>query len=95
MTDKLARGIWPALVTPFTDDGNGVATDRVDPLIRHLLDAGAQGFFVCGGTGEGVAMTVDERKAMTEATVASVAGAPSSAAAKARASRQNDLWRLL
>ena len=75
MTDKLARGIWPALVTPFTDDGNGVATDRVDPLIRHLLDAGAQGFFVCGGTGEGVAMTVAERKAMTEATVASVAGA--------------------
>ena len=75
MTDKLARGIWPALVTPFTDDGNGVATARVDPLIRHLLDAGAQGFFVCGGTGEGVAMTVDERKAMTEATVASVAGA--------------------
>ena len=75
MTDKLARGIWPALVTPFTDDGNGVATDRVDPLIRHLLDAGAQGFFVCGGTGEGVAMTVDERKAMTEATVTSVAGA--------------------
>ena len=75
MTDKLARGIWPALVTPFTNDGNGVATDRVDLLIRHLLDAGAQGFFVCGGTGEGVAMTMDERKAMTEATVASVAGA--------------------
>ena len=75
MKDKLARGIWPALVTPFTDDGNAVAIDRVDLLIRHLLDAGAQGFFVCGGTGEGVAMTVEERKAMTKATVASVAGA--------------------
>ena len=75
MKDKLARGIWPALVTPFTDDGNTVAIDRVDLLIRHLLDAGAQGFFVCGGTGEGVAMTVEERKAMTKATVASVAGA--------------------
>ena len=75
MTDKIARGIWPALVTPFTNDGNGVATDRVDLLIRHLLDADSQGFFVCGGTGEGVAMTVDERKAMTEATVTSVAGA--------------------
>ena len=75
MEDKLARGIWPALVTPFTDDGNDVAINRIDLLIRHLLDAGAQGFFVCGGTGEGVAMTVDERKAMTKATVASVAGA--------------------
>ena len=39
MTDKLARGIWPALVTPFTDDGTALAADRVEPLIRHLLDA--------------------------------------------------------
>ena len=75
MTDKLARGIWPALVTPFTDDGTALAADRVEPLIRHLLDAGSQGFFVCGGTGEGAAMTVSERKAMTETTIAAVAGA--------------------
>ena len=25
MADKLARGIWPALVTPFTDDGSALA----------------------------------------------------------------------
>jgi len=75
MTDKLARGIWPALVTPFTDDGTALAADRVEPLVRHLLDAGSQGFFVCGGTGEGAAMTLPERKAMTEATIAAVAGA--------------------
>ena len=28
MTDKLARGIWPALVTPFTDDGTALETAR-------------------------------------------------------------------
>ena len=75
MADKLAHGIWPALVTPFTDDGSALAPVRVEPLVRHLIDAGANGFFVCGGTGEGSAMSVPERKAMTEATIAAVAGA--------------------
>ena len=35
MSDKLARGIWPALVTPFTDDGSALAPERVAPLHRH------------------------------------------------------------
>jgi len=75
MKEKLARGIWPALVSPFTADGSALAPERVEPLVRHLLDQGSDGFFVTGGTGEGAAMRVDERKAMTEATIAAVAGA--------------------
>ena len=74
MTDKLARGIWPALVTPFTDDGSALAPERVAPLIGHLLEQGSQGFFVCGGTGEGIAMSVPERKAMAEASISAVSG---------------------
>ena len=31
MTDKIARGIWPALATPFTDDGSALAPERVAP----------------------------------------------------------------
>ncbi|MFT5090209.1 MAG: N-acetylneuraminate lyase [Candidatus Latescibacterota bacterium] len=75
MKEKLARGIWPALVTPFTADGSALAPERVAPLVRHLLDQGSNGFFVTGGTGEGAAMRVDERKIMTETTIAAVAGA--------------------
>ena len=75
MAGKLARGIWPALVTPFTDDGGTLAPARIEPLVRHLIDAGSGGFFVCGGTGEGSAMSVAERKSMAEATIAAVAGA--------------------
>ena len=74
MADKLARGIWPALVTPFTDDGSDLAPERVAPLVGHLLAQGATGFFVCGGTGEGIAMSVPERKQMAEATIAAVSG---------------------
>jgi len=72
--EKLIRGIVPALITPFDEDGE-LATDRVPVLVSHLLEAGARGFFVCGTTGEGKAMTVPERKDMVEAAVKEVGGA--------------------
>ena len=75
MSEKLARGIWPALCTPFDDTGQHLAVDRVPALIRALLDAGSDGFFVCGGTGEGGSMTVSERKQMAETAAVEIAGA--------------------
>lgn len=73
---KIARGIWPALCTPFGDgDGGGVDSHRTRALLRHLIDAGSDGFFVCGGTGEGRVLTVPERKQMAEVTICEVAGA--------------------
>ena len=58
MTDKIARGIWPALVTPFSDDGRALALDRVEPLHRHLHALASNGFYVCGGTGAGIGLAV-------------------------------------
>jgi dihydrodipicolinate synthase/N-acetylneuraminate lyase len=75
MAEKLARGIWPALCTPFDDSGQQLAEDRIAPLVGALLDAGSNGFFVCGGTGEGAAMSPDERRRMATATIQRVAGA--------------------
>ena len=75
MSDKLARGILPALCTPFDDSGQQVAVERVPPLVGALLDAGSTGFFVCGGTGEGKAMSVAERKQMAAAAMSAVSGA--------------------
>lgn len=75
MSAKLADGILPALCTPFTENGEGLAAEHVCPLISILLDAGVSGFFVCGGTGEGGAMSEGERRLMVEATVSVVAGA--------------------
>ena len=75
MSAKLARGILPALCTPFDDSGQHLAPDRVPALIRALLDAGSNGLFVCGGTGEGRSMSVQERKQMAAAVADAVAGA--------------------
>lgn len=75
MTKKLARGTLPALCTPFDDSGRELAIDRVAPLVGALIDAGSSGLFVCGGTGEGAAMSVAERKSMAATTASAVAGA--------------------
>ncbi|MDE2847272.1 MAG: dihydrodipicolinate synthase family protein [Gemmatimonadota bacterium] len=70
---KLIQGIWPALCTPF-DEGLELSPGRVAPLVRHLLDAGSDGFFITGGTGEGRQMSVAERRRMCETVTRDVAG---------------------
>ena len=74
MRDKLARGILPALCTALTDDGQEIDMDRQRMLSRALLDSGSQGFFVCGGTGEGKAMSVPERMNVAAVVADEVAG---------------------
>ena len=66
-------GAWPALVTPFTaEDKVNVAVLR--ELVEYLLDKQVGGFYVCGGTGEGVFMAPEERKLVTETVVEQVDG---------------------
>ena len=75
MSEKLVRGIWPALCTALDDSGESVDADRQRALVRALIDTGIQGFFVCGGTGEGKAMSVPERKNVAEVVADEVADA--------------------
>src|SRR5436190_1088433 len=44
------KGLWPAIATPFADDG-GVDADRLAGLGRHLIDSGARGLVLLGTTG--------------------------------------------
>jgi N-acetylneuraminate lyase len=74
MAGKLATGIWPALCTAFTDDGESTDADRQRALVAHLIDVGSHGFFVTGGTGEGKAMSVPERMNVAEVVADEVAG---------------------
>ncbi len=65
------EGIFPAIVTAYDSDGQ-VDTDVQKRVARWLLDRGCKGFFVCGGTGEGLLLTEDERKTVLEAVIEEV-----------------------
>lgn len=49
-----------ATFTPFAPDGR-LALDVIDRLAELLVQEGVVGVFVCGSTGEGMSLTVDER----------------------------------
>ena len=66
-------GAWPALVTPFTvEDKVNVSVLR--ELVEYLIDNRVGGFYVCGGTGDGLFMSPEERKLVTETAVDQVDG---------------------
>ena len=66
-------GAWPALVTPFTvEDKVNVSVLR--ELVEYLIDKRVGGFYVCGGTGEGLFMSPEERKLVTETAIDQVDG---------------------
>ena len=58
-------GIYPALLTPFTSDGRINRTSLIR-LVQHEMDLGADGFYVCGSTGEAFLMSKEERREVME-----------------------------
>ncbi len=67
------EGIWPALVTPFTESYQ-VNVPVLRDLVQFLLDKQVDGLFVGGTTGEGIYMPVSERKRVLETVIAQVNG---------------------
>ncbi|WP_408899737.1 dihydrodipicolinate synthase family protein (plasmid) [Nocardioides sp. R1-1] len=67
------RGILPAVITPFTEDGLRIDVEALRTHVRRLVDAGCGGLIPGGTTGEFAALTIDERKLLHE-TVISAAG---------------------
>ncbi len=65
------EGIMPALVTPL-DEIERVKTDVLHSLIEYLLEKGADGFYVGGATGEGLALRKEERMILAEESVKAV-----------------------
>jgi 4-hydroxy-tetrahydrodipicolinate synthase len=60
------EGILSALVTPFTADGSSVNEAALRSLVSRLIGAGIGGLIPCGSTGEFTALSVQERKRVTE-----------------------------
>src|SRR5690349_15277787 len=63
MERAMIRGILPALLTPMNEDGTSVNHATLTRLVDFHIHSGVSGFFVCGGTGEGLLLRPDEREA--------------------------------
>jgi N-acetylneuraminate lyase len=66
---EVLKGILPAAVTPFDSDEQFVPA-FFEALLESLYSAGVDGVYVCGGTGEGLLQTVEQRKRVAEAAIA-------------------------
>lgn len=71
---KIFKGIMPALVTPFAENNKTIIESSVQKLIDLHIKQGAEGFYVLGGTGEGIVMAREEREIMCELAVKYIAG---------------------
>jgi dihydrodipicolinate synthase/N-acetylneuraminate lyase len=68
------HGVLPALVTPFTDDGDAIDTGALRAIVERLVGAGVGGLVPGGSTGEFTTLTTAERREVVEVTVEAAAG---------------------
>ncbi len=65
---KLFKGIYPAIVSPIGRDGEVLETELRE-LVQYFCSTDITGLYVCGGTGEGILLSVARRKRITEIIV--------------------------
>lgn len=71
MTEPIFGTMVPAMVTPFTDEGE-LDLDATQSLANHLVENGADGLVVTGTTGETSTLTDDENIKVFEVVVEAV-----------------------
>jgi 4-hydroxy-tetrahydrodipicolinate synthase len=70
---KIFRGVYTAIITPFTNDGN-VDYESLKKIIEFQIEKGVAGIVPCGTTGESPTLSHDEHDKVIEFTVKEVAG---------------------
>jgi dihydrodipicolinate synthase/N-acetylneuraminate lyase len=60
------KGAFAAALTPLTAGGRSLDEDAVGPYVAFLAKGGVDGILACGTTGEGILLTVTERKRLAE-----------------------------
>jgi 4-hydroxy-tetrahydrodipicolinate synthase len=73
-TTSPLSGVLVALVTPFTPDGSEIDETNLQSQVDRLVAAGVHGLVPGGSTGEFTALTLAERKRLTEACVKAADG---------------------
>ena len=67
------HGVLPALITPFTDDGDAIDARALAAIVDRLVAAGVGGLVPGGSTGEFTTLTSGERRQLVEITVEAAA----------------------
>ena len=62
------EGILPAIITPINKEEK-LNEKELARMLEYLIAEGANGFYVLGGTGEGILVSKELHKQMTEATI--------------------------
>ena len=71
--ERLSGGAYAAMITPFTKDDK-VNEGAIDQLVEYGLAGGLAGFYLTGSTGEGLLMSVAERKQVYRRAVKAAKG---------------------
>ena len=66
-------GVYTALFTPFTKD-NRVNCEMIERMVAYGLANGIRGFYLTGGTGEGLLLSKEERKLVYRAAARAANG---------------------
>ena len=59
------QGILPAFYACYEDNGE-VSVERTKALVRYFIEAGVQGLYVNGSSGECIYLSVEDRKSILE-----------------------------
>ena len=70
---KNLKGVIPALLTPFKEDGS-INEDSLRRLVAANITRGVAGFYVCGSTSEVFLLKPEERKRLLEIVIDEVKG---------------------
>ena len=70
----MLRGALAASVTPLRDGGAAVDEDAIGPVVDFLAAGGLDGLLALGTNGEGILLSVDERRRVAERFVETSAG---------------------
>ena len=62
------KGIYPAIASPC-DEHDAFLEDQFAALVKRLYASGADGLYICGATGDGYKMRLEDRKRAAEIAV--------------------------
>jgi dihydrodipicolinate synthase/N-acetylneuraminate lyase len=70
----MIRGAFAAALTPLRDGGTALDEEAVEPYVTFLAEGGVDGILALGTTGEGMVLTVEERRRAAELFLAAAGG---------------------